>query len=303
MKLNKQIRYLWAIPSYRVRLLFFVILGTAAIMGSLLIKNQYWQGILSNFAVTFTAVGLIDFLWDILGGEPMEANMNNSFLEVNNKIDSINQSMGVISDLTNFQIGVERIWPTRREWEKDPKDGLAVWKRKVCQAQQVDIVSNTFYTRWANDDNFLNELCDALKRGIKFRLLLYNPESKLLKLRSENEDGAQIGKISEMKMEIHAALKKIIGNQKTPGIAFMKNFELRLNSKFYQMAQIVRADRQILVATYLSQKGGSNSPTLQISGPDTEYFKTYTEQFDFLWEAGEKITDGDLKKIIKSPRL
>jgi hypothetical protein len=300
MKLNKQIRYLWAIPSYRVRLLFFVILGAAAILGSLLIKNEYWQGILSNFAVTFTAVGLIDFLWDILGGEPMEANMNSSFLEVNHKIDSINQSMSVISDLTNYQIGLERIWPTRREWEKDPKDGLAVWKRRVCQAQQVDIVSNTFYSHWANDEDFWNELFAALKRGTNFRLLIYNPESSLQQLRSENEDDPKIGGTSHMEMDIHSTLKKIAKNQKTLGKDIRNNFEVRLNSKFYQLAQIVRADKQILVAVYLSKKTGAKSPTLQISGTDSAYFKTYSQQFDFLWEVGEIITNEDFEKILQS---
>lgn len=300
MNFNRQIKNLWSIPSYRIRLLFFVVLGASAILGSLLISNEYWQGVLSNFAVTFIAVGLIDFIWDILGGEPMETNMNNSFVEVNNKIDSIHQSMSIISDLTNYQIGLERIWPTRREWEKDPKDGLSVWKRRVCQAQQVDIVSNTFYTRWANDEDFWNELFDALKRGTKFRLLIYNPESNLLQLRSENEDDPRIGATSQMKMEIHSTLEKIAKNQKTLEKGIRKNFEVRLNSKFYQLAQIVRADKQMLVAVYLSKKTGSKSPTLQISGPDSAYFKTYIQQFEFLWEFGEKLNDEDFEKILQS---
>jgi hypothetical protein len=75
MELNKKIKYLWGIPSYRLRLLFFVTLGVVAILASLIVKNSFWQDILSNFAVIFAAVGFIDFMWDILGGEPMEANM------------------------------------------------------------------------------------------------------------------------------------------------------------------------------------------------------------------------------------
>jgi len=299
MKFNKQIRNLWAIPSYRIRLLFFVILGTSTILGSLLIKNEYWQGILSNFEVTFTAVGLIDFLWDILGGEPMETRMNNSFLEVNNKIDSINQSMSVIADLTNFQIGIERIWSTRREWEKDTKDGLAIWKKRVCRAKQVDIMSNTFYTRWANDDDFWKDLTDALNRGTKFRLLIYNPTSDLLQLRSDNEGETKIGGISQMKMEIYSTLEKIAKNRKGLSKENKKNFEIRLNSKFYQLAQIIRADRQILVAVYLSKTSGSPSPTFQVAGPDSAYFKTYSQQFDTLWNYGNEITDDEFQKIFQ----
>ncbi|MBS4034252.1 MAG: hypothetical protein KGZ85_07310 [Ignavibacterium sp.] len=288
MNINKQLKNLWSIPSYRIRLLFFVVLGTSAILASLLIENPYWQGMLSNFAVTFIAVGLIDFIWDLLGGEPMETNMINSFVEVNNRINTINQSMSIVADLANHQIGLERIWSTRREWEKDPKDGLSVWKRRVCQAQQVDIVSNTFYTRWANDEDFWGELFNALNRGTKFRLLIYNPNSDLLQLRSENEDDPRIGETSQMKMEIYSTLEKISKNKEKLEKDISKNFEVRLNSMFYQMAQIIRVDNKILVAVYLSKKTGSKSPTLQISGVDSAYFKTYAEQFEFLWESGEK---------------
>lgn len=300
MNFNKQIKRLWAIPSYRIRLLFFVVLGTATILGSLLIENQYWQGILSNFAVTFTAVGLIDFLWDILGGEPMETNMNNSFIEVNSKIDTIHQSMGVIADLTNFQIGIERIWSTRREWEKDSKDGLAIWKKRICYSKQVDIVSNTFYTRWAHDDDFWENLTDALNRGTKFRLLIYNPISDLLKLRADNEGDSKIGETSQMKMEIHSTLEKIAKKRKVLSREARMNLQLRLNSKFYQLAQIIRADDRLLVAIYLSKTSGSPSPTFQVVGPDSTYFKTYSQQFEILWEHGNEITDDEFQKMLQS---
>lgn len=300
MNFNKQIRSLLSVPSYRVRLLFFVTLGSSAILGSLLVKDPYWQDILSNFAVTFIAVGLIDFIWDVLGGEPMEINMHNSFVEVNNKLNAINQTMSVVADLTNFQIGMERIWSTRREWEKDAKDGLAIWKKKVCQAKQVDILSNTFYTRWANDDDFWKDIIDALNRGTKFRLLMYNPASTVLQLRADNEGDTKIGNTSQMKMEIHSTLEKIAKNRKDLHEDVRKNFEVKLNSKFYQLAQIIRADRQILIAIYLSKTSGSPSPTFQVAGPDSAYFKTYSQQFDTLWEFGDEIKDSDFQRILES---
>ncbi len=294
MNFNKQIKNLWSIPSYRIRLLFFVVLGASAILGSLLTGNSYWQDMLSNFAVTFIAVGLIDFIWDLLGGEPMEEKMNSSFVEINNKIDSLNQTMGVVADLTNYQIGIERIWSTRREWERDAKDGLAIWKKRVCHADQVDIVSNTFYTRWANDEDFWRDLIDTLNRGTRVRLLIYNPVSELLQLRSENEDDTRVDGLSQMKMEIYSTLEKIKKNRKKLNGDAERNFEVRLNSKLYQLAQIIRADRQILVALYLSKTGGSPSPTFQVAGPDSAYFKTYSQQFNILWENGEEMTDDDI---------
>jgi hypothetical protein len=301
MNYNKQIKYLWGIPSYRIRLLFFVTIGAAAILASLLVKNAYWQDLLSNFAVTFAAVGIIDFMWDILGGEPMEATMIDSFTQLNYRMDNLNQSLSVVADLVNNQIGIERIWSTRRDWENDPKDGIAIWKERVCQSDQVDIVSTTFYTRWANDDDFWNDLFDALRnRKSKFRLLIYDPDSDILNIRSENEDDPKIGSTSQMKMEIHSTLEKIAKKINSLDSNVKDKFEIRLNSKYYQMAQIIRADKRLLVALYLSKKTGSTSPTLQIQGPDSSFFKIYTQQFDILWESGRIFPEQDFQKFLPS---
>lgn len=290
MNYNKQIKHLWGIPSYRLRLLFFVVLGTTAILASLLIQDAYWQDLLSNFAVTFAAVGFIDFLWDILGGEPMEAAMRDSFAEVNQRIDTLNQSLSVVADLTNSHIGIERIWAARSDWESDDPDGLAMWKRRICQAQEVNIVSNTFKKPWTYDDSFWDELLESVKRGTKFKLLIYDPDSDILQIRSENEDDpneeTKEEKITEMRMEINSTLKKITKKINSLDKNARKNFEIRLNSTYYQMAQIVQADKRILVALYLSKMSGSYAPTLQILGP-SPLFKTYTEQFDILWKAGK----------------
>jgi hypothetical protein len=228
MNYNKQIKHLWGIPSYRLRLLFFVVLGTTAILASLLIQDAYWQNLLSNFAVTFAAVGVIDFMWDILGGEPMEATMRDSFAELNQRMDALNQSLSVVTDLTNSHIGIERIWSTRRDWEADNSDGIASWKKRVCQAKQVDIVSNTFYTRWASDDKFWDELFESINKGTKFRLLIYDPDSAILQIRSENEDDPKIGKTSQMKMEIYSTLEKIAKKVNNLGGHAKSNFEIRL---------------------------------------------------------------------------
>ena len=297
MDFNKKIKFLWGIPSYRVRLLFFVILGVSAILASLIVQNPFWQDLLANFAVTFAAVGFIDFLWDLLGGEPMEAKMMYSFGEVNQKIDTISQSMSVIADLTNGQIGIQRIWPSRREWEKDPIDGLSIWKTRVCHAKQVDIVSSTFYTRWAHDDEFWNELFDAVNSGTNFRLIIYDPISDILRIRSQNEDETIVDGTSQMKMEIFSTIEKIAKNRSKLDDKAKDKFEFRLNSTYYQLAQIIRADKQLLITTYLSKKSGSSSPTFQVSGPDSTYYNLYTKQFDILWKAGTPLIDEDYMKL------
>jgi len=286
MNYQKQIKHLWGIPSYRVRLLFFVVLGTLAIATSLLIQDPFWQGLLSNFAVTFAAVGFIDFLWDVLGGAPMEAGMRESFGEVNQRIDSLNQALGVAADLSNSHIGIERVWAERRDWESDKQDGLAAWEKRICRAKEVDIVSNTFKSHWTYNDSFWDEFLESIKKGTKFRLLIYDPDSDILRIRSKNENDPETKKTSEMALEIDATLKKMTEKINRLDKSVRNNFQIRLNSKHYQMAQIIRADKRILLALYLSKRSGSYSPTLQV-GPDSFFFKKYADQFETLWEDGK----------------
>lgn len=294
MELNKKIKYLWGIPSYRLRLLFFVTLGAVAILASLIVKNSFWQDILSNFAVTFAAVGFIDFMWDILGGEPMEANMLVSFGEVNQKIDAINQSMTVVSDLLNNQIGIERIWPSRSYWHSDQIDGSLQWIQRVCQAKRVDIVSNTF-SAWAKNPDFRKDLFKAIEKGTKFRLLIYDPDSSVLRDRSKHEKTTNMNLV-EMQIEIKKTLILFSEERRTLSKKSKDNLKIRLTQEYYHPTQIIRADEKMLVTFYLAGKTGAPAPTIQILGSEAAYFKIYAEQFEILW-------NGLLDEVSKQPKV
>jgi hypothetical protein len=75
-----------------------------------------------------------------------------------------------------------------------------------------------------------------------------------------------------------------------------------LTSRSQHLAQVIRADDHILVAVYLSGKGGSPSPTFQVRGPETAYFRTYTEQIEILWERCRKVSDDEIYQIV-APQL
>jgi hypothetical protein len=298
MNYNKQLKHLWGIPSYRLRLLFFVVLGTTAVLASLLIQDDYWRDLLSNFAVTFAAVGLIDFMWDILGGDPREAAMRASFAEVDQRIDALHQSLGIATDLTNFRIGIERIWPTRSDWASDKVDGPEAWKKRMCRAKQVDIISNTFRT-WTYDNNFLNELLEAIKKGTKFRLLIYDPDSDIVKIRSRNERDPESKTTTEMELEIGRTLEILTEKFSHLDRNARSNAEIRLNAEYYQTAQIIRADNQILIALYRPDKSGSYSPMLQIADANSSWFIAYADQFRPLWEGGKPLKTKALKTPAK----
>ncbi len=276
MKVRRHIKQLLAVPAYRVKLGFFAILGVALILLAVYVKDEFWRGIILNFSVTFLAVALIQVLWDFLGGDPMEA-----------RIERIEGAMRIIADLSDSDIGIERIWPTRKIWAKDPVAGLDYWQDLVCRSREVKIISNTFWNNWLKDDKLVEGFFKSFGEKSAFKLLLYHPNSYVQRLRRQDETKDPK---DEMQNEIVSSLKMLAEKRndiKNP--SNKKKLEVRLTHSCVHYVQLIRADNQMLIALYLSGHGGSPSPTMQLRGPRSEYFDTYDKQFEILWNRGEPV--------------
>ena len=168
-RIKQRIKQHLALHEWRTKLFVFAVLGVAIILLAVMIQTEPWRGILGNFAVTFLAVALIDFLWDILGGNPLEK-----------RVDAIQSTMTLLADLTESNIGLERVWPNRRSWQKDLDAGLEKWHEWVCSAKQVDIVSHTFWNNWLENDEFRTQFLKHIAQGASVRLLIYDPDSEVV---------------------------------------------------------------------------------------------------------------------------
>jgi hypothetical protein len=127
------------------------------------------------------------------------------------------------------------------------------------------------------------------------RILIYDPNSEVLKLRAADEEDRFIEivqeKVYEMQHEINSTLNIMVEGWRNLPVAVRTNLEIRLTNKTLHLAQIIRADERMLVAIYLSGKSGALSPTLQLKGSESSYFVTYAKQFEILWRRGEPLTD------------
>jgi hypothetical protein len=296
MNYRERIRVLLSVTTYRTRLVFFVVLGGLIFIASFFVVDQVLREILRGFSLTFIAVGAVDFVWDILGGDPMELQMTRDFGNVDAKLDNIHRSMAVLSDIVDGNIGIERIWTSRREWEKDPDAGLAAWKERVCRARTIDFVSNTLYTKWLNDDGFRKDLFSNVTSGANVRILIYDPRSAVLKQRAFDELDPRKG--GQMRNEIESTLEVVARDRSALDDAAQKRFHICLTDKHYHLAQIIRADEKMLVALYLTTKTGSSAPTLQLRGPATVFFSTYLKQIEELWADGLEVSDNDIQQIL-----
>jgi hypothetical protein len=255
-----------------------------------------WQNLITSIATTFIGVGIINYLWDFLGGDPIEVKVAEGFDALESQIGSIKLTSKVLSDISEHNIGIERIWCARRDWDNDLQDGLEIWQKRVCKAHEVAIVSNTFWTRWFDDEKFRKGFFNNIALGAKIRLLIYDPNSEILQFRAKDENDPKNRMGSQMQTEIVSTLHRLAEGLDNLTPRARKGLEVRLSHQFYHPAQIIWADNQILVSNYLSGKSGSPSPTFQVMEP-SEYFSLYKEQIEILWSRGKPISTNDMKKM------
>jgi len=273
MKIPQHVKQRLATPTYRTKLFVFAVIGIALILLALHFPNEFWREIFLEFSVTFLAVFLIQASWDLMGGDLSET-----------KIDVIQSSLNLLADFDKN--GIERVWPNRKAWQEDKDAGLKNWRDWLCQANEVCIVSNTFWNNWLKsgpDDTFLDRFARNIERGASVRMLLYHPNSYVQRLRRQDEPQDPQ---SEMQGEIVASLTLLAEKWKNLEETAKQRLKIRLTYKSLHYVQLIRGDNRMLLNLYLSGKSGSPSPTIQLHGPESAYFITYNEQFEILWKRG-----------------
>jgi hypothetical protein len=310
MKILERVKQLLSEPTYRTKLAFFVLMGVVVSLLAILV-NDPWKSFFQDFAVVFITVAVIQFLWDFLGGEPMELKIQEVQKEVvrvnqslAQEIVRVNQSLTLLKDLGDGNIGLERIWPNRESWQSDPHDGLRSWYERVSQAKQVEIVSNTLWNNWMKRDSFRKELFDNLTKGASARILIYDPESEVLKLRAADEKDTYKKDLHgqahfQMQDEINATLVRLAEGWKNLNESGKKNLQLRLTHQSMHFVQMIRADEWMLVTLYLSGKSGTPSPIMQFRDSGSTYFVKYTEQFRTLWERARPVDEAYFNRILQ----
>ncbi|MBN1812395.1 MAG: hypothetical protein JXA14_11200 [Anaerolineae bacterium] len=288
-----QFRKTFKQPAYRTRIAFFVLLSLVTFLLSILLQpiSAFWSDILKDFAVTLGAVGLLQLLWDFLGGDPTELRIE----EVREEIKNVGAPLTLLSDLMKGDIGIERIWPDRQTWEGDNADGRKEWERRMCEAERVDIMSSTLWNNWMHRGDFRGKLFNNIAKGAHVRILVYDPNSEVLRLRAKDEDDVK----GEMQSELQSTLSRIAKERQSLPVYVRGQVEVHLTDKGLHPAHMIRADNRILVAIYLSGKSGSPSPTLQLRGSESSYFHKYAEQFDWLWNRGKPVDDAHFNRILE----
>lgn len=316
MNIWHRIKQLLSEPTYRTKLLVFLLLGFLIVFVAILTRDRepFWSEVLVQFGVVFFAVVGVQLVWDFLGGDLMESRLGDIQIQVtegdlalekhlgqvvdrfDDRFIKLEHSMVLLSDLIDGNIGIERIWQDRRTWQADPNEGLTVWQARLCKAREADMLGNTLWNNWFHEDKFRRQVFANVARGGRLRLLMYDPYAEVLKMRASDEKDP----FGQMRQEIFSTLAKIAEDREKLDEAAKKNLELRLTTSSLHLSQIIRADDELLVAIYLSGKSGGPSPTMKLRGPQSTYFTVYKEQFEILWTRAREVDAAEFPKILKN---
>lgn len=280
-------------PVYRTKLLVFGLLGGVITLAGALAPSGTPRDILYGLSVTIWGVAIVQVLWDFVGGDPMSAKLDSISDAAASDRDILARSMTLLADLLDGSIGIERVWPTRREWSGDPRSGTSAWHDLVCRGRSIKIASSTLWSGWLNNPDFRRRFLHHVATGNAHAcILLYDPREPVLERRAADEGERLLGGSLQMRAEIAYSLNELARGTRDWDAATKARLQVRLTYLYPHPAQIVLVDQRMLVALYLSGHSGGSAPTFQLTGPSA-FFKTYSDQFDILWGRAWAIEDLD----------
>ena len=296
-KVLQRIRHLSRQPANRTKYAVFVLLGLVLALFSLLISEPL-KTILIEFSVTFGAVTVIQILWEFLGGDPSEEKLENYHSELGKGItvigseiqsgfNRVQSQLRVVNDLIQYDLGIERIWPSRRVFRDEPSMGLKWWKERICASKDIAILSMTLWTDWMQDREFRAGLLRAAKKGAKIKLIVYEPGSGIQKWRAWAEEDSGNEMVSEIRRTVDAIQKMRV---LLPG-DLKDNLEIKYTYEAHHFVQIFRGDDKMLIGFYLHGLDGLSSPTIYVCGKGKRFYEIYSDQFERLWRRGKPVGD------------
>lgn len=263
---------------------------------------------LFDLGMALLSVGLIAYIWDRFGGDPLTVAIANLRKQHSQEV-----------------LGIEAVSLRTRDYN------YKKWMEYAQDAKEIDMMGTILWRDWMSDPRFREMIRQrAGTKKCKFRFILYKPlsiglqsegtnfeanlrDSRILTQsafdqRLQNEiklvnaggtfqlaETANIEKIEERSVDeavrMSSEIMKTLGHlneiQKELTTEDKKFFlEVKTNHRTYLTCSVLRFDDRMLVVHYL-HRSGRGSPMLEIRGPRTTYFELYREEFERVWTVSE----------------
>ncbi len=267
-------------PQIVFLLLGGLLLVIAYLLATLIVNpsesTKFWTSSLQNIAFIILTIVIIDFLWQIIGGEPVRETLT----ALAATLSEMRSSVVLLED--SKKTGLHRLFSvsgalgSHREW----------MERLKRSRSHVDLLGYTLHV-WTRGENFEQEMVSMVKAGVHARILIMDETNSNL---SSFVNEPQISSISvdAVQAEIGVAKKAFMSIAATlENETLLGSYEFRTLKEGLVVCQICRTDSRLTAVQYLYSVVASRSPLVDVRGADTELFQVYMEEFETLWSSAQ----------------
>lgn len=261
-------------PAVR-RWLFLVIgllvLSTAYFMTDPAKRGEFWPTTVQNVALIALTVVIVEFLWDLAGGDPV----TEEFADVRSTLGELRQSIVLLGD--SHRTGLRRIVAASVEV------GNEFWRERIKSAtRKVELMGYSLKV-WTKTPNFERTVAERARAGVKFKLLLMAPDNRHIEAFVNTAiPGETVEGVRQNISDALAAFKAIHQQLAKAGVA--DKLEVRVVTNGLVVTQLSRFDDTLTAVQYLYSQVASRTPLLEVAGGKSELFRIYVQEFDELWD-------------------
>lgn len=262
------------VPKWTRNFLFLTV-GIALVIASVLFQAQNHlslQAIALNLGLVTIAVVLVELLWQLCGGNPVE----NQVSGLSNQIERLSKAVDVIEN--SKRIGLEAVYDRLGNYGNQSD-----WIRLInTSVDSVDLMGRTM-SGWTQSSDLKDVILTKIQRdNVSFRWLIMHKENKYLTLLVEEDKN--IGAMLLTKLElVYKSLWEIHNALPTK---LKPRFQVRLFTHVPLYCSIFRVDDMHYVTQYLFSAASHNSPLYCVRG-DASWPKFFAQEFAAIWETSE----------------
>ena len=130
---------------------------------------KFWSSVIQNISFIILTVVIMNSLWELLGGEPINLTLN----ELGRTLSEMRGAVLLLQDSKDTGLhrlfSVSGAWGTHREW----------MQRLKGSRNTVDLMGYTLHV-WTRGENFEDEMRAIVKSGVKVRVLIMGETNRSL---------------------------------------------------------------------------------------------------------------------------
>lgn len=221
-----------------------------------------------NLGVAALAIVMLDALWRLTGGSPLETQLQ----RLETKLADLSKSVVLVEGART--VGLDNVFERQGDFGTE-----TTWENMLRGARRnVDLMARTGFG-WTRSREIPDIIRDRVAHDVQFRWLIMsrtNPHLSLLV-----EEDINIGSMLQQKLEQVEKFARAIRDQLP---ADQKHsFQVRVFTGTAGYCSILRLDDRWYITHYLSSRSSDDSPLSCASGSDTSWPTAYRGEFEAVW--------------------